>query len=318
MLRAYVTLTVIFFSMQIAWAQRPILWRDPGAAGTLDFTGGIGGRAGAPRAPYRFVKEDSAGTQAKVLVKDATGRTWSVKWGGEVPGEIFASRLAWAAGYFVEPLYYVDSGRITGAKKLGRAASHIDKKGRFEKARFELRGANGRYLEEYDWTWEKNPFLGTPQLNGLKTLLMMVSNWDNKDGRQGGGSNTGIFEQGSGPGRRWVYLVTDWGASMGKWGNVLRREKWNCEDFADQTEDFVKGVEDGEVKFGFSGNHSGGFKEGIRPSDAGWLMRQLGGVSDVQLRAGLRASGAADDEVDCFTRSLRARMNQLRRVADMR
>ena len=46
-----------------------------------------------------------------------------------------------------------------------------------------------------------------------------------------------------------------------------------------------------------------------------WLMRYLGRITDTQLRAGLRASGATPDETECFTRAVRARIDELRRVA---
>jgi hypothetical protein len=48
-------------------------------------------------APFKFVKEDLAGSQPKVLVTDARRRTWSVKWGHEVRAEAFADSTDWDA-----------------------------------------------------------------------------------------------------------------------------------------------------------------------------------------------------------------------------
>ena len=161
-----------------------------------------------------------------------------------------------------------------------------------------------------------NPFAGTRELNGLKTVIMLTSNWDNKDARDAG-SNTGILQRGSGRDRQWIFLITDWGASIGKWGNFFTREKWDCDGFADQTDDFVDEIKDGTVRFGFRGKHDNDFNDGIRPNDIRWLMQYLGRVTDAQIRAGLRASGASSHEVTCFTRALRSRINQLKRIATM-
>ena len=73
--------------------------------------------------PFTFLEEHLTGSQPCVSVRDARGRTWRVKWGHEVQVETLATRLAWAAGYFVETTYYVRAGahrRIAGT--LQRAA----------------------------------------------------------------------------------------------------------------------------------------------------------------------------------------------------
>lgn len=310
-LRNYVILLAASFSLS---AQVPVLWRDPGRVDRLDLAGGPGGRTGAPRPPFRFVEDDSSGTNPKIVVRDAARRQWTVKFGEEVKAETFASRLAWAAGYYVEPVYYVRSGRIAGVKNPGRAGRYIDKYGRFKDARFELRDSTGQYLQTVDWTWEKNPFVGTRQLNGLKTLLMLTSNWDNKDGRDGS-SNTGIFQRGSNRNPQWLYVVTDWGGTMGKWGNIITREKWDCEGYREQSNEFVKEIKDGKVRFSFSGQHDGDFKDDIQPADVRWLLQYIGRLTDTQIRSALRASGASAHEQACFARSLRTRIRQLHQVA---
>ena len=299
----------------VGFAQRPLLWHDPGTIEYLDLAGGAGGRGHAPRGPYRYVESDNSGTSPKLTVRDIDSKVWTVKWGPEVKAENFTSRLVWAMGYYSEPVYYVRSGRIRGVHDAGNANKYISKTGYFRDARFELRSnASGKFLSEHDWTWKTNPFVGTRELNGLKILIMLASNWDNKDARDNG-SNTGILERGTGANREWVYLVTDWGGSMGKWGNFFSREKWDCDGFRAQTPDFIKKVEDGTVRFGFTGKHDDDFKEGITPSDVRWLMHYLGRVSDAQLRAALVASGASRHELECFTPALRSRINQLRSVA---
>jgi len=298
----------------IAAAQQPELWRDPGPVARLDFVGGAGGRSQAPQPPFLFLHEDLTGTSAKVRMRHAARREWSVKWGPEVKAETFASRLAWAAGYFVEPVYYYRKGRIQGVRDLGRAGRYIGKSGEFSDARFELIDRRAKYSSNGGWTWKRNPFLQTRELNGLKIIVMLTSNWDNKDSRDPS-SNTAILHRGSGSNRRQIYLVSDWGGSMGRWGNFFTREKWDCDGYTDQTREFIKTVKEGEVGFGFTGQHDSDFKDDITVRDVRWLMKYLVGISDSQIRAGLRASGANTHEQQCFGKAIRQRLTQLGRVA---
>jgi hypothetical protein len=190
----------------------------------------------------------------------------------------------------------------------------------FADARFELDEAGVRKLfDEHGWSWDDNPFAGTRELAGLKVLLMLVANWDNKDVRDvARGSNTAVFEYTlPGGGSEARYLIIDWGASMGKWGSPLTRSKWDCEGFASQNADFVRGVEGGRLSWGYTGQRTDEVIEGVTTEDVRWLMRSLGRVTDEQLRDGLLASGATDDEADCFTRALRERIETLRRVAEL-
>jgi hypothetical protein len=149
---------------------------------------------------------------------------------------------------------------------------------------------------------------------------MLVANWDNKDVRDvARGSNTAVFEyalpNGDSEAR---YLIIDWGASMGKWGSPLTRTKWDCVGFESQNADFVRGVEDGVLSWGYTGQRTDEVIEGNRVEDVRWLMRYLGRVTDAQLRDGLLVSGATGEEADCFTRALRERIDILRRVAEGR
>jgi hypothetical protein len=293
----------------------PVIWRKPLKVESLDFTYGPGGQENAPQPPFTFIEEDKGGSNPKAKVKDAAGREWGVKWGSEVNAEVFATRLVWAAGYFIEPAYYVASGKFIGAKKLDRTKKYINSDGSFKEARFELKEHGiKKFNQEESWRWDNNPFLGTKELNGLKILVMLTSNWDSKDQRDvSRGSNTAIFKvKDTGEER---YVVTDWGGSMGKWGGVLSREKWDCKGFAKQSQDFVISAKNDRVEFGYKGQRTEDIRNNIRISDVKWLMQYLGRVSDAQIRAGLQASGADADEVECFARAIRERLDQLKRIA---
>lgn len=293
----------------------PVIWRDPGDVENLDFRYGLGGEENLPQAPFTFIEEDTSGTSAKVKVRDAAGREWGVKWGHEVNSEIIAARFAWATGYFVEASYFVPSGKIVGVTKLSRAKKYVASDGSFTNARFELKEKGVKKLnQEESWRWDNNPFLGTQEFNGLRILMMLLSNWDSKDQRDTGrGSNTAIFSiKKTGEER---YLVTDWGGSMGKWGGVMSREKWDCKGFQKQNADFLKGSKDGFVQFGYSGQRTEDIRAGIRLSDVKWLVQYIGRISDKQVRDGLAASGATPEEVECFTMAIRERFDLLKRIA---
>ncbi|MDT7808292.1 MAG: hypothetical protein QOJ70_2105 [Acidobacteriota bacterium] len=301
-------------------ARRVTLWRDPGHVERLDFRGGPGGREREPAPPFHFVEEHATGSNPCMTVRDARDLRWRVKWGDEVRSETFAVRMAWAAGYHVEAAYYVPRGHIHGATNLTRAATCVAEDASFHDARFELDEEGVRKLfDEHGWSWDSNPFAGTRELAGLKVLLLLVSNWDNKDVRDvARGSNTAIFEHTLADGGLEArYLIIDWGASMGKWGSPLTRSKWDCEGYASQNADFVRGVEDGIVQWGYTGQRTDEATEEITVEDVRWLHSYLLRITDAQLREGLLASGAVEEEADCFTRAIRERIEQLGRVAGL-
>jgi hypothetical protein len=288
-----------------------VLWHDPGAVETLDFTYGIGGKEMAPRSPFTFLEEDTTGSNPKVSVKDANGRKWAIKFGEEAAPDTFCTRLAWALGYYVEPDYFLAEGTIERARGLTRARKVVDAQGRFRGGRFELRSSEPKYLTTVKWSWEDNPFLGTPELNGLKILMMLVSNWDDKDSRDADkrGANTGIYRQGN----LLFYFIDDWGGAMGHWGGLLTRSKWDSESFYRQSPDFVQ-TNDGAIQWGYTGQHTSLMTRDIKFSDIRWLMQYLGRVTDDQLRTGLAASGATEDETRRYVEALRMRIGELRRV----
>jgi hypothetical protein len=275
-------------------SSREVIWRDPGRITPEELETGPCGKAGAPAAPFHFVEEHDTGSQPCVTVRDAAGREWRVKWGQEVHTEVLGTRLAWALGYFAEPSYFLAHGRIDGASELERARDCIDEQQRFTDARFELseQGVE-KHFDAHGWAWHDNPFVGTHELNGLKILMMLVSNWDNKDVRDvARGSNNAIFEY-----------------------RVDGRGRWDPEAFAAQNEQFITGVEGDTVQFGYQGQRTADIAADITRADVAWFMRVANRLSDDHLRAALRASGANREETDLFTAALRARLDQLQQVA---
>jgi hypothetical protein len=298
-----------------AFAQSPLLWRDPGKIDALDLAASAGANVEAPKPPFAFVREDLSGTQPKIFARDSGGRTWNVKFGNEVKPECFGWRMARACGYFAEPSFFIASGQLQGFRPLRRKTPTLQADGRFVNARFQYRDAAVRFVEGKSWRWDAPPFAGTRELSGLKILIMLLSNWDNKDARVGGGgSNTALFERTANGRKQLIYAFTDWGSGMGRWGDASGQTDWRCEDFSEQSKEFVKGVAGMQVLFGYVGHINEGFSRGIPAAHVAWLASYLGQITDAQLQAGLRASGATESEAACFTKSLRNRIEQLRAV----
>lgn len=287
-----------------------LIWRNPATVESLDFAAGVGGRGGVPQPPFTFHMEEPGGTAPKVIVTDARGRKWSVKWGEEVKAETFVSRLLWGTGYFAETTHFVAKGTIDSVGAISpRVEQFIDRaaRGRFHDARFELRdNLELRMVPGKTWDLRSNPFEGKPEFNGLRLMIMLVSNWDIK------GENMAIFELRD---KTHMYGITDWGATMGRWGQIAGRSKWDCEGYTAQTPEFVRTIdEEGGIEFGYTGKETQPVVSGIRQSDIRWLMQYLGRISDTQLTAALNASGASPDETACFKAALRARIDALRKI----
>jgi len=291
-----------------------LIWREPN---------GVADRGpsaeGAPKPPYSFNEEAGGGTSPKIVVYDSARRMWEVKWGPEAKSEVFASWFLGSVGYFIEPSYFVASGAIDSVGQLSRAASKVDRGSgnSFTNARFELRDRNTFLVPAGAWSLVDNPFKHSNEFAGLKIMSMLVSNWDLKDPRATDGSNTSIVKVKLGVDASEIrYIVNDWGATMGKWGGVMGRSKWDCSGYTSQTRDFVKGVEGGRVKFGYEGKFTDDVAGGVTVEHVRWLMPYLGRITDDQLRSALEAAGATSSETSCYVPAIRSRIEQLKRASN--
>ena len=324
----------IFWTLHLVWrvhsvwrihqaGPRPLLatrhriWHDIHSEQANDLRYGPGGAAYVPEPPFDFVEELLTGSHPSVSVRDRRRRLWRVKWGAEAKPEAFCVRFAAACGYFAEVTHYVAGGRIDGVDGLTRARPMVGEDGSFTDARFELEDRSVRMLfDEHSWAWNDNPFKGTRQLDGLKIVVMLLSNWDSKDRRDvSRGSNTAIFEY---PVSRFStearYLITDWGGAMGRWGStVVSRGRWDADGFEAQTPGFVAGVRDGVVDFGYLGQRSE-IARSIPIAHVRWFYRKVRRITEPALRKGLLASGATEEEAARFARALMTRIEALGRV----
>jgi hypothetical protein len=294
-----------------------ILWHEPARMTPDDWVCGPGGCGRKPEPPFRFIRVETAGTSPKVLVRDRNGRIWSVKLGAKVIPDVFGPRFLMALGYFGEPSYYVAAGKIAGAGRLPAKVRHLLKKdGSFAKVRFELRDEKWFvFLPNSMWDWNSNPFVGTPQLAGLKTAVMLLSAWDDKDARFGQGANTAVFRWADSGRPAEVYSFFDWGSALGRWGSFLRRDQSDCAAFTADTPNFVKRTRDGHIQWGYSGKATEVMKSGITIADIRWLLPYLERITPEDLRIGLTASGATPRQAQCWAYSIGNRIRELENIA---
>jgi hypothetical protein len=295
-----------------------LLWREPRPATVQDWACGFAGCDHAPAAPFYFVKEDREGTTPKVSGKDARGRFWSVKFGSKAVPECFGSRFVAAMGYVVETSYYIESGRLEGATRLDRARRIVKPDGSFACARFQLRDeAALQFLKDHAWSLADNPFRGSHEFAGLRVLMMLLSNWDAKDSRNGQDeANTGVFRSAGSDGHpELLYSFFDWGSTLGRWGKLMRRDRSDCSGFVQDTPVFVTGVRDGVVAWGYSGKHEEDVKAGITLEDLRWLMPYLARITDEEIRAGLKACGATERQTACWAGGIEDRIRQLEAIS---
>jgi hypothetical protein len=270
----------------------PVLWRQPADIASRDLFLGPGGAAMRPDLrQITFLKEEKGGYSKKYRVKDASGHEWVVKIGKEAQSETSAVRLLWGVGYLTEVNYLVPRVTIPG-------------KGTFSNVRFEARPDDWKRLE--GWKWKKNPFVGTPELQGLKIMMALLNNWDLKD------SNNQIINIKNGPNEHY-YIISDLGATFGHASTTplfwrFTRSRNNPKNYAKSK--FLEKVKDNRVVLHFGGKNRGLMKT-ISVQDATWMASLLAQLSDAQIRDAFRAANYTPAQIDQLALTVRNRSNEL-------
>ncbi len=271
-------------------AQIAELWHAPPP--NRDLYWGIGGQGLAPdpTLTYHVLEVKKTGFSPGLTVRDPTGRTWSAKFPPEAPTEVVASRILWAVGYRQPPIYYVGTWNAEGAPEPN---PQLPARFREEKPAFHGLEAKGH------WSYYRNPFVGTPEMNGLLVLQVMLGNSDLKD------EQNVVYEL-SEPvdgARRW-YVARDLGQSFGRTG-VINAPRGDVEIF-EQTP-FIKGVVNGHVRFDWRGRH-GVLVSKITPEDVHWICTRLEKLTDAQWDAAFRSGGYPDGIANRFIRRLKQKI----------
>ena len=271
----------------------PVMWRRPSDISSRDLFLGPGGANMRPDLRrITFLKEEKGGYSKKYRVRDGSGREWVAKIGKEAQSETSAIRLLWGVGYLTEVNYLVPRVTIPG-------------KGTFSNVRFEARPEQWDRVGE--WKWKQNPFVGTPEYQGLKLMMAMINNWDLKD------SNNVIIQTGRNGDAELRYIISDLGATFGHASTTplfwrLTRSRNNPGKYANSK--FFEKVKGDRVVLHFGGKNSGLMKN-ITVRDAQWLSSWLSQLSDQQLRDAFRAANYRPDEINLLARAVRERSNEL-------
>jgi len=271
----------------------PILWQRPNDISSRDLYLGPGGTAMRPDLRrITFIKEEKGGYSKKYQVRDGSGREWVVKIGKEAQSETSAIRLLWGVGYVTEVNYLVPRVTIPG-------------KGTFNNVRFEARPESWDRVTE--WKWKRNPFIGTPEFQGLKIMMALINNWDLKD------SNNEVLQIRGRDGNELRYIISDLGATFGHASTTpifwrLTRSRNNPSKYAKSN--FLKEVKGNRVVLHFGGKNRGIMKD-IEVDDAQWMASWLSQLSDSQLRDAFRAANYRPDQINLLARTVRERTNEL-------
>jgi hypothetical protein len=295
-------------------SQPPVLWTDPTDIASRDLFYGPGGKDHAPHGTFTFVKEDLDGTNPKFVVKDQDGVKWKVKLGIEARPETVASRIVWAAGYHANEDYFVSELQVQGMPaRLRRGQKLVGADGSVRNVR--LKREDERKIAT--WRWRDDPFTGTRELNGLRTLMAVMNNWDLKD------ENNAVYDE---DGER-IFAVSDLGASFGCTDRCWPggRAKGDLEKY--QRSRFIRRLRPDTVSFQtpawpayiyvFSMKEYltrvrlGWIGSNIPRADAKWMGSLLARLSPQQVHDAFRAAGYSPQEVDAFSKVLAGRISAL-------
>ena len=267
-----------------------VLWREPVDIKTRDLFYGQGGARHQPKGKFTFIGEKLNGVNPKFDVRDDSGIRWGVKMGEEAKPETAATRLIWAVGYFANEDYYLPELTVSGDLTLTRGQTLI----RDDKVRkgVRLKRHNKGEHQVGDWSWDKNPFVGTKELDGLKIMMEIICNTDLKTVQQH------VYDV---RGKEQRYIAADVGASFGKAGQGFLRSKGKLSDY--EKLPLIKNAGPDYIDFWH-------FKR-IPRDHAIWIGQYLTQLSDDQLHDAFRAGGFSPEEIEGFSRKVREKINEL-------
>ncbi len=267
-----------------------VIWREPADIKTRDLFYGPGGKDHMPKGKLAFIQEKMNGVNPKFDVRDEDGTRWGVKFGREARPETAATRLVWAVGYYTNEDYYVADLPVGSLSQRMKRGQNLIEDGKIEGAR--LKRHNKGEHEIADWSWDKNPFVGTKELDGLKVMMELICNVDLK------GANQHVYAREDGEQR---YVAADLGSSFGMAGKTMFYTKGKLKDY--QSKPLIQNAGPEFIDFWR-------FKH-IPREHAKWIGGYLAQLSDEQISDAFRAAGFSPEEVDGFTKKVREKINEL-------
>ncbi len=270
----------------------PVLWRAPDDIESRNLLLGAGGEAMKPDLTrVTFVEVKEGGWSTKYRVRDGKGDEWVAKLSKEAQPETAANRLLWAIGYETEIVHLVPELEIVG-------------KGTFKNVKLEARPQDVK--RDGFWMWANNPFVGKPEFQGLKIMMVFINNWDMKD------DNNAILAVKGDTNSERRFVISDLGATFGKTGGVISRSRNKPSDYA--RAEFIKAVKGNVIDFNYGGKN-GKIFDNLTVADAKWLAALLGRLSDQQIKDAFRAANYTPEEVDLLAQTVRKRIDALNNLA---
>jgi hypothetical protein len=297
-------LTMTFISAAYAQKEKnpnmsgtPVLWESVNVKESDLFLGPGGEEMKPDLSKITLIKRETGGSSKKYRIKDGSGREWVAKIDVESQAEVAAVRLVAALGYKTEINYLAPTLTIPGA-------------GTFSNVSLEARPSDVERAER--WKWDKNPFLGTKELQGLKIMMAMVNNWDLKNP----GNNKILKKDGE-----LQYVVSDMGASFGKTGKsgmagplspifwAMSRSKNNPDDYSKSK--LIHEIEkDGKIDLAYGGRNKGLLND-IRIEHGRWLADLLLQLSDKQIEDAFRAANYSEEEIKTLVTGVKNKIYEL-------
>jgi len=277
----------------------PVLWREPSDITTRDLYWGPGGKELQPDLrKVTFISKEKGGYSTKYRVRDASGREWVAKLGKEAKGETAASRLMWATGYFADTNYLVPRVYVEGLNKT------------LENVRFGLRPKDVKRID--GWQWDRNPFVGSRQLQGLKIMMALLNNWDLKVSN----NKIAVPRDKEIADKELHYFVADLGGSFGKVSHIPRflqfkPDRNNPKAYA--RSHLVNGTKGDRVDLHFRSKRGNLYKN-ISVADVRWITGWLSRLNDRQIEDAFRSANYSPDESRMMTQAVRRRVRELQNV----
>ena len=270
----------------------PVLWQKPSDLSSRNLLLGAGSESLKPDLTrVTFIEKKEGGYSTKYRVRDAAGNEWIAKLGKEAQPDTAANRLLWAIGYETEIAYLVPHLTIEG-------------KGEFDNVRLEARPRNVDRIG--NWKWEDNPFVGKPEFQALKIMMLMINNWDMKD------DNNEILATSVNGEPKLLYIISDLGGTFGKTGGMFSRSRNKPSDYVKA--EFIEKVNGDVIDFHYNGKNKRLF-ENINVNNARWLSILLARLTDEQIKDAFRAANYSADEVNTLAAAFRDRINELANVS---
>ncbi len=219
-------------------------------------------------------------------------------------------------GYYAGEDYFLRDLQVKGLPRhLHRGQALEEPGGTFHNVRLKREPEGEKKLGS--WHWKGGAFDGSQEWNGLRVLMSVINNWDLKD------ENNAVYKQGSSE----IYMVSDLGASLGSGNRSFpAAHSKDSPDFYRRAK-FIRSAHDETIDFYSPGSPALLYiftpKEYISRlrmqrlgrhvprADAKWLGQLLARLSDQQIKDAFRSAGYNPQEVEEFSRALRARITEL-------